>query len=168
MRKNCFPLIPVLLLLFGTLTVFSKEAPRIRAGVVSSEEFTTEKPASESKSPVSQKSSPAWAVLTITLDNGRALSIFDYTLRKDSEEYKCLDLAEGDEPFKGAVRIYRSTEAGKKCRLVFAVPSADSEYEILFKLIPGQEHPVKLNVKQAPPPAPAPPAETPKADSKKE
>jgi len=156
MHKNYFPLIPILFLFLGTLSAFPKELPRIRAGVVSSAEFTSEKPSVENNSPVSQQSSPAWAILTVTLDSGRALSIFDYTLRKDGEEFKCLDLAEGDNSFKGTMRNYRSSEAGKKCRLIFAVPSADAEYEMLFKLVPGQERPVKLNGKDpAPPAAPA-------------
>jgi len=156
MRKNLL-LTLFLLFLFGAVTAFPQEPPRIRAGVVSSQEFTTEKPSSEGKSPLSGQSSSAWAVLTVTLDSGRAMSIFDYTLRKDGEEFKCLDIAEGNDPFKGTVRIYRSTEPGKKCRIVFPIPSADSEYEILFKLLPGQERPVKLNVK-APPPAANPKA----------
>lgn len=168
MRKKCFFRILFLSLVFGTLTAFPQEPPRIRAGVVSSAKFTSEKPGAESQSPVSRKFSPAWAILTVTLDPGRALSIFDYTLRKDGSEFKCLDLAEGSEPFKGTVRTYRSMEAGKKSRLVFAVPSADAEYEMLFKLIPGQERPVKLNAKPPPPPpAPAPTEEAKEADSGK-
>ncbi len=152
MRKIFLPTL-CLLFLFGAVTAFPQDLPRIRAGVVSSQEFTTEKPSSEGKSPLSGRSSPAWAVLTVTLDSGRALSIFDYTLRKDGEEFKCLDIAEGSDTFKGTARIYRSTEPGKKCRIVFPIPSADSEYEILFKLLPGQERPVKLNAKTPPPPA---------------
>lgn len=139
-----------LLFLFGAVTAFPQEPPRIRAGVVSAQQFTTEKPASEGRSPLGSQSSPAWAILTVTLDSGRALSIFDYALRKDGEEFKCLDIAEGGDTFRGAARVYRSNEAGKKCRLVFPVPSADSEYEIVFKLLPGQERPVKLNVKTPP------------------
>lgn len=142
-----------LLFLFGAVTAFPQEPPRIRAGVVSAQDFTSEKPFSEGKSPLGSQSSPAWAILTVTLDSGRALSIFDYALRKDGEEFKCLDIAEGADSFKGAARVYRSTEAGKKCRIVFPVPSADAEYEIVFKLLPGQERPVKLNVKTPPPSA---------------
>lgn len=139
-----------LLFLFGAVTAFPQEPPRIRAGVVSAQQFTTEKPASEGRSPLGSQSSPAWAILTVTLDSGRALSIFDYALRKDGEDFKCLDIAEGGDTFRGAARVYRSNEAGKKCRLVFPVPSVDSEYEIVFKLLPGQERPVKLNVKTPP------------------
>lgn len=149
MRNILLPALS-LLFLFGALTAFPQEPPRIRAGVVSAQQFTTEKPASEGRSPLGSQSSPAWAILTVTLDSGRALSIFDYTLRKDGEEFKCLDIAEGGDTFKGAARVYRSNEAGKKCRIVFPVPSADSEYEIVFKLLPGQERPVKLNVKTPP------------------
>lgn len=164
MRNILLPVLS-LLFLFGAVTAFPQDPPRIRAGVVSAQQFTTEKPSSEGKSPLGSQSSPAWAILTVTLDGGRALSIFDYALRKDGEEFKCLDIAEGGDTFKGAARVYRSTEAGKKCRIVFPVPSADSEYEIVFKLLPGQERPVKLNVK-APPPAAAS-ADTPKAEEEK-
>ena len=129
-----------------------KMPPRVRTGYVVKAEFTSEKPSAESSSPVSKKSSSAWAVLTLQLDPGRAASIFDYELSKDGTAYPCLDLAEGDGEFAGKLRIYSSPES-KKCRLVFAIPSAEDEYEISFKLISDDEAPVKLNVKPPPPPA---------------
>ena len=138
-----------------------KMPPRVRTGYVVKAEFTSDKPAAESSSPVSRKSSSAWAVLTLQLDPGRAASIFDYELSKDGTAYLCLDLAEGDAEFAGKLRIYSSPES-KKCRLVFAIPSAEDEYEINFKLISENETPVKLNVKPPPPP----PAEEKKADAK--
>ena len=125
---------------------------RLRTGYVVKAEFTTETPAADSSSPVSKKSSSAWAVLTLQLDPGRAASIFDYELSKDGTAYPCLDLAEGDGEFAGKLRIYSSPES-KKCRLVFAIPSAEDEYEIIFKLISDHETPVKLNVKPPLPPA---------------
>lgn len=131
-------------------TAVSKPAksshPRIRTGVVVKAEFTTEKPSAESASPVTKKSSPAWAVLTVALDPGRAASIFDYVLSRDGTEYACLDLADGDLPFEGKLRNYSSVD-GKKCRLVFAIPSAEDEYELVFKLVSRYETPVKLNVR---------------------
>ena len=139
-----------------------KASPRLRTGYVVKAEFTSEKPSAESSSPVSRKSSSAWAVLTLQLDPGRAASIFDYELSKDGTAYPCLDLAEGDAEFAGKLRIYSSPES-KKCRLVFAIPSADDEYEINFKLVSDHETPVKLNVKPPPPP----PAEEKKAEEKK-
>ena len=129
-----------------------KAPPRLRTGYVVKAEFTSEKPSAESSSPVSGKSSSAWAVLTLQLDPGRAASIFDYELTKDGTAYPCLDLAEGDGEFAGKLRIYSSPES-KKCRLVFAIPSAEDEYEINFKLVSDHETPVKLNVKPPPPPA---------------
>lgn len=125
--------------------------PRVRTGSIIKAEFTTEKPASEGESAVGKKSSPAWAVLTLKLDPGRAASIFDYVLSKDGTEYPCLDLAEDDGAFSGKLRIYASVES-KNCRLVFAVPSAEDEYEIIFKLFAEEGTPAKLNVKPPPPP----------------
>ena len=130
--------------------------PRVRTGMVVKADFTTQKPDADSGSPVSRKSSSAWAVLTLQLDPGRAASVFDYVLQKDGTEYPCLDIAEGDNSFAGKLRIYSSID-GKKCRLVFAVPSAEDEYEMVFKLFDEPGAPAKLNVK--PPPPPPPPAE---------
>ena len=101
--------------------------PRVRTGSIVKAEFTTEKPNSEGESAVGKKSSPAWAVLTLKLDPGRAASIFDYVLSKDGTEYPCLDLAEDDGAFSGKIRIYASVES-KTCRLAFAIPSAEDEY----------------------------------------
>lgn len=127
--------------------------PRVRTGVITQQNFSSAKPEAEGKSPLVRTSSKAWAVLTLTLDAFRAVSIFDYALRKDGTEYKCLDLAEGtSDPFRGSLRNYRSSEAGKVCRLVFAIPSAEEEYEIIFKLKRGEEDGVKLNIKPPPPP----------------
>ncbi|MBO4646627.1 MAG: hypothetical protein J5806_00545 [Lentisphaeria bacterium] len=137
--------------------------PRIRTGSVTKQEFTTEKPSVESGSPASSKSSSAWAVLTITLDPGRAASVFDYVLSKDGSEYPCLDLADGEEPFKGTRRNYATAES-KTCRMLFAIPSAEDEYDIVFKLSSESETPVKLNVK--PPPPPPPPPEEKKPEEK--
>ena len=81
-----------------------KAPPRLRTGYVVKAEFTSEKPAAESSSPVSKKSSSAWAVLTLQLDPNRAASIFDYELSKDGNAYPCLDLAEGDSEFAGCIR----------------------------------------------------------------
>ena len=121
--------------------------PRVRTGSVVKAEFTTQKPDTEGESPVAGKSSPAWAVLTLQLDPGRAASIFDYALSRNGTEYPCLDLAEDDGAFAGKIRIYSSLDS-KKCRLVFAIPSAEDEYEIIFKLFSGDGTPAKLNVKQ--------------------
>ena len=127
--------------------------PRVRTGSIVKAEFTTQKPGSEGESAVGRKSSPAWAVLTLKLDPGRAASIFDYVLRKDGIEYPCLDIAEDDGAFSGKLRIYASVES-KTCRLAFAIPSAKNEYEIIFKLIPEEGTPAKLNVQPPPPPPP--------------
>lgn len=132
--------------------------PRVRTGSIVKAEFTSEKPEAEGESAVSKKSSPAWAVLTLKLDPGRAASVFDYVLSKDGTEYPCLDLAEGDGAFSGKQRIYASVD-GKKCRLVFAIPSAEDEYEIIFKLFAEDGTPTKLNVKPPPPPPPEKKAE---------
>ena len=120
--------------------------PRVRTGSVVKTEFSSSRPEADSKSPVSKKSSSAWAVLTIALDPGRAASIFDYVLRKDGTEYPCLDVADGEDIFEGKLRIYSAVD-GKQCRLVFAVPSASDEYELVFKLDPGDGNPVKLKAK---------------------
>ena len=144
-----------------------KAPPRVRTGSVTKQEFTTEKPSVDSESPASSKSSSAWAVLTITLDPGRAASVFDYVLSKDGTEYPCLDLADGEDSFKGTRRNYATAES-KVCRMLFAIPSADDEYDIVFKLSSESETPVKLNVK-APPPPPAEekkPEEKPQAEGK--
>ena len=125
--------------------------PRVRTGTIVKAEFTSEKPEAEGDSAVNKKSSSAWAVLTLKLDPGRAASVFDYVLSKDGTEYPCLDLAEGNEPFAGKLRIYAAVES-KTCRLVFAIPSAEDEYEIIFKLFAEEGTPAKLNVKPPPPP----------------
>lgn len=132
-----------------------KVLPRIRAGVIQNANFSTSRPESFSPSPAAGKSSPAWAELTLILDPGRAVSIFDYALRKDGTEYPCLDMADGQDAFQGRKRNYSDSQSGRRCRLLFAVPSADDEYEIVFKLLPGEEDPVKLNEKAPPPPEPA-------------
>ena len=69
-----------------------------------------------------------------------------------------LDLAEGDGAFSGKLRIYASVES-KNCRLAFAIPSAEDEYEIIFKLFAEEGTPAKLNVKPPPPPPPEKKAE---------
>jgi len=122
------------------------EHTRIRTGVIVKAEFTSSRPDADPKSPVAKKSSPAWAVLTIALDPGRAASIFDYVLQKDGTEYPCLDLADGEDRFEGKLRNYSSVE-GKKCRMAFAIPSANGEYEIVFKLIPEKGSPAKVKNK---------------------
>ena len=121
--------------------------PRVRTGVVMKAEFTADKPVVQSSSPIAKQSGRAWAILTLELDPGRAASVFDYVLSKSGTEYPCLDLSEEDGPFEGKQRIY-SSQNSKICRMVFAVPSADDEYEMIFKLVPRQEDPVKLNVKK--------------------
>ena len=128
-----------------------KKPPRIRSGYIAKAEFTSEKPSSEGESRLGKASSSAWAVVTIDLDPGRALSVFDYVLSKDGTEYPCLDMAENDDTFSGMLRNYSSMNP-RKCRLVFGVPSADDEYEIVFKLADDPNR-VKLNVKAPPPPA---------------
>ena len=138
-----------------TSSAVKKVLPRIRAGVIQNANFSTSRPESFSPSPAAGKSSPAWAELTLILDPGRAVSIFDYALRKDGTEYPCLDMAENQDAFQGKKRNYSDSQSERKCRLLFAVPSADDEYEIVFKLLPGEEDPVKLNEK-APPPPPEP------------
>ena len=144
-----------------TSSAVKKVLPRIRAGVIQNANFSTSPPESFSPSPAAGKSSPAWAELTLILDPGRAVSIFDYALRKDGTEYPCLDMAENQNAFQGKKRNYSDSQSERKCRLLFAVPSVDDEYEIVFKLLPGEEDPVKLNEKALPPPPePAPePAE---------
>ena len=77
--------------------------------------------------------------------------MFDYVLSKDGTEYPCLDLAKGDDAFSGQLRIYAEVDS-KTCRLVFAIPSAEDEYEIIFKLFAEEGTPAKLNVKPPPPP----------------
>ena len=139
--------------------------PRVRTGSIVKAEFTTQKPEAEGESAVVKKSSPAWAVLTLQLDPGRAASIFDYALRKDGTEYPGLDLAEGDGPFEGKLRIYASVDR-KNCRLVFAIPSAEDEYEIVFKLIEEDGTPAKLNVKPPPPEKKAEEEKKPDQDNK--
>ncbi len=133
-----------------------KKPPRVRSGYIAKAEFTSEKPSSEGESRLGKESSSAWAIVTIDLDPGRAISVFDYVLSKDGTEYPCLDMAENDDTFSGMLRNYSSMNP-RKCRLVFAVPSADDEYEIVFKLAEDSNR-VKLNVK-----APAPPAAEPAA-----
>ena len=128
----------------------AKKPPRVRTGYISKTEFTSDKPSSEGESRLGKESSSAWAVITIDLDPGRAVSVFDYVLVKDGTEYPCLDMAENDDTFSGMLRNYSSMNP-RKCRLVFAVPSADAEYEIAFKLV-EDSHRVKLNVKPPPPP----------------
>ncbi len=120
--------------------------PRIRTGSIIKAEFSSDKPDADSQSPIAKKSSSAWAVLTIDLDPGRAASIFDYVLQKDGTEYPCLDLADGADRFEGKLRNYSSVD-GKKCRMAFAVPSADGEYEVVFKLDPGDGNTVKVKNK---------------------
>lgn len=142
-----------------TPSAVKKVLPRIRAGVIQNANFSTSRPESFSPSPAAGKSSPAWAELTLILDPGRAVSIFDYALRKDGMEYPCLDMAENQDAFQGKKRNYSDSQSERKCRLLFAVPSADDEYEIVFKLLPGEEDPVKLNEK-APPPPPEPAPES--------
>lgn len=127
-----------------------KKTPRVRTGYIAKAEFTTEKPSSEGESRLGKQSSSAWAIVTIDLDPGRAISVFDYVLTKDGTEYPCLDMAENDGTFSGMLRNY-SSMTPRKCRLVFAVPSAEDEYEIVFKLA-DDSNPVKLNVKPPPPP----------------
>ena len=122
-----------------------KKPPRVRTGYIAKAEFTTEKPSSEGESRIGGKSSPAWAIITLDLDPGRAVSVFDYVLTKDGTEYPCLDMAENDDAFTGMLRNYSSMNP-RKCRLAFAVPSADDEYGIVFKLA-DDSNPVKLNVK---------------------
>ena len=132
--------------------------PRVRTGSIVKAEFTSEKPEAAGESAVTKKSSPAWAVLTLKLDPGRAASVFDYVLSKDGTEYPCLDLANGSEAFSGKQRIYATVES-QTCRLAFAIPSAEDEYEIIFKLFAEEGTPAKLNVKPPPPPPPEKKAE---------
>lgn len=120
--------------------------PRVRTGSIVKVEFTRQKPDAEGESPVVGKSSPAWAVLTLQLDPGRAVSIFDYALRKKDKEYPCLDLAEGNNAFAGKIR-FEIEPGNRKYRLVFAIPSAEDEYEIVFKLLDEGGTPTKLNGK---------------------
>ena len=120
--------------------------PRIRTGSILKAEFSSSKPDADSQSPITKNSSSAWVVLTIELDPGRAASIFDYVLQKDGTEYPCLDLADGEDRFEGKLRNYSSVD-GKKCRMAFAVPSADGEYEVVFKLISGDGNTVKVKNK---------------------
>lgn len=143
----------------GTPSAGKKALPRIRAGAVQEAKFSTSRPEMFSPSPAAGKSSPAWAEIVLALDPGRAVSVFDYALRRNGTEYPCLDLAEEQESFQGRKRNYGDSRTERKCRLLFAVPSADDEYEIVFKLLPGEEDPVKLNEKAQPPP-PEPAAET--------
>ena len=126
----------------------SEKPPRVRNGYIVKAVFTSKKPASEGESRIRKKSSPAWAVVTLELDPGRAISVFDYVLRRNGTEYPCLDLADGEAPFTGKLRNYSSVD-GKQCRLAFAIPSATDNYELVFKLAEDSEAPVKLNAKSS-------------------
>ena len=70
-------------------------------------------------------------------DKGRSLSIHDFALADSSgKEYDCIAVAEGDKPYSGITWNFRDMDGTLPHRLLFAVPSAEGEFTLVFKLFP--------------------------------
>lgn len=120
-------------------------------------------------------------------DQGRSLSLHDFTLKDPSgTEYPCIAVAEGDKPYSGITWNFRDMDAKTCHRMLFAIPSSEGEFTLVFKLFPTkiEEMPFKLKSVTAfskagsipnkgrlilpePPPPPKPPEE-PAAENNKE
>lgn len=160
-----------------------------RYGKLLAAEAVTEKPAiSDATRQMRLASGAVYAQLVFRADRGRSISIHDFVLADEGgKEYKCIALAEGKEPYSGLNWIFRDTNGTTLYRMLFALPSAQGKFKLVFKLSSDREMDFFLLREKSsfsgnfpengnlllpkpppPPPPPAPPAEEKKEEEKKE
>lgn len=120
-------------------------------------------------------------------DKGRSLSMHDFALADSAgTEYPCIAVAEGDKNYSGIIWNFRDMDGVTRHRMLFATPSADGEFTLVFKLFPTKIKEKTFKLKSVSrfsktaeilnkgqlilpePPPPPPPPEEPKEGEKKE
>ena len=156
-----------------------------RYGKLLAAEAVTEKPdISDPTRQMRLASGSVYAQLVFRADKGRSISIHDYVLEDEGgKEYKCVALAEGNAPYSGLNWIFRDTNGTTLYRMLFALPSGQGKFRLVFKHLDSDfkmpffllkekssystSFPARGNLLlPKPPPPPAPPA--PAAEEKKE
>ena len=159
-----------------------------RYGKLLAAEAVSEKPAiSEPTRQMRLATGAAYAQLVFRADRGRSISIHDFVLaNEEGKEFACIAIAEGKEPYSGLNWIFRDTNGTTLYRMLFALPSAQGKYRLVFKFLESdpkmeffllrekssfsgnfRENGDLLLPKPPPPPAPpAPPAEEKKQENK--
>ncbi len=90
-----------------------------------------------------------YAVIVISLDPGRGLSIYDYSL-KDSHEknFPCVAIKNKDGDFDATEWLYENAPQTNRYTLLFRVqlppPSKPSRYDLIFNLLKNQDDIVSI------------------------
>lgn len=184
------------LLAFSASIVCGQEQPQpqpvkkktslfFRYGLILSAEVCSTKPKISNPTLTMQRTNNSqYAEVIFQPDKGRSLSMHDFALADASgTEYKCVAVAEGSNAYSGDFWNFQNMDGKTRYRMLFAVPSADGEFTLVFKLFPTKikELPFKLKsvsrfsdvaeilnngqlILPEPPPPPPPP-EPPKSEN---
>lgn len=104
---------------------YAAEAVYFRSGAVLCAETSTLKPAGYKRLALGKvPEDPVYAAVTVKLDEGRKVSIFDYSLKVGSTEYPCAAVRDNS-----ADRFALTVSGGKKrrCTLFFELDSSEAE-----------------------------------------
>lgn len=154
--KHTVKILSLLVLLLTATTLFSQEADtenkkpkslRFHSGIVLSAELLPENQAIPVKvtnvspfEPASKVTSDAgYAVVVVKLDQGRSISVYDYSLLNSRKtEFKCIGVREGEDVFDANKWELANTSPDKLYTLLFKVElpksSENCEYILHFNL----------------------------------
>jgi len=116
-------LLPVLLAGFMALEA-AAETRRFRSGEILCAELAEELPYIRNRSAVDISNLPdkkIYAAMTVALDAGRKISIYDYSLKAFGVSYRCLALRTGDNSIDGSKFESNGGGRGNRCTLYFAL-----------------------------------------------
>ena len=111
-----------------------------RYGKILSAEACSSKP--EIKEPtliMARSRNSVYVEIIFQPDKGRSFSMHDFALADASgKEYPCIAVAEGDNSYSGIIWNFRDMDGATRHRMLFAAPSADGEFTLVFKLFPSK------------------------------
>lgn len=101
--------------------------------------------------PVKVSGTVGYASVVVALDYMRTIGVYDYSLKDHSgHTYKCIAIAEGDEPFDAKKWYYPYSKRGTRYSLLFKVSysNAKNEFNLHFNYSYLNVHDVSLNFKK--------------------
>lgn len=113
------------------------ETQRFRSGELLCAELSTEMPFIRQSSDADLSGLPEhkiYAALTVSLDPGRRIGIYDYSLKAFGATYRCIALRNGDNSIDGAKFESFGVGKGRRCTLYFVLNAREI----------GQSNPEKL------------------------
>ncbi len=118
-----FSHITLVLLLMAAMPRLSAETQRFRSGEILGAELSEELPSMRNRASVDFSNLPEkriYAALTVSLDPGRKISIYDYSLQAFGVRYRCLALRSGSSYIDGEEYVSGGGD-GSRCTLYFAL-----------------------------------------------